>query len=53
MGKKGILGKYIIRKQSLGRAGMVMEVHIEVDPKEICCGSSYNRQFIKLRVKCL
>lgn len=36
--KKGILGKYVIRKQSLGRAGMVMEVHIEVDPKEIYYG---------------
>lgn len=38
MGKKGILGKYVIQQQSLGRAGMVMEVHIEIDLKEICCG---------------
>jgi hypothetical protein len=36
--EKGILGKYVIRKQSLGSAGMVMEVHIEIDLKEICSG---------------
>jgi hypothetical protein len=38
MGEKGILGKYIIQKQSLGREGMVMEVHMEINLKEICCG---------------
>ena len=38
MGKKGIVEKYIIQKQSLWRAGMVMEVHIVIDRKEICCG---------------